>query len=192
MLTNRALNLNPGTAIRALSQIVAASLLLLAPLSHASAQGMTHTMPGAASPASARAVEATIRALFAASERNDLAAMDTLYAGDSLTIIEGAGINRGWSDYRDHHLVPEMKEMKNFRYRPSDIVVHVSGDMAWAEFRYALQADVNGRAVDVVGRGTAILMQKMPMHAGDMTAQWVVRHTQTSSRPRRPADPAMP
>ena len=189
MLTNRALSLNPGTAVRALSQIVAASLLLLAPLSHASAQGMTHTMPGAAS---TRAVEATIRALFAASERNDLAAMDTLYAGDSLTIIEGAGINRGWSDYRDHHLVPEMKEMKNFRYRPSDIVVHVSGDMAWAEFRYALQADVNGRAVDVVGRGTAILMQKMPMRAGDMAGQWVVRHTQTSGRPRRPADPAMP
>ena len=192
MMTNRALSLSPRTAVRALSQIVAASLLLLAPLSHASAQGMTHTMPGAASPASARAVEATIRALFAASERNDLAAMDTLYAGDSLTIIEGAGINRGWADYRDHHLVPEMKEMKNFRYRPSEIAVHVSGDMAWAEFRYALQADVNGRAVDVVGRGTAILMQKLPMRAGDMAGKWVVRHTQTSSRPRRPADPAMP
>ena len=192
MLTNRALSLNPGTAVRALSLIVAASLLLLAPLSHASAQGMTHTMPGAASPASARAVEATLRALFAASERNDLAAMDTLYAGDSLTIIEGAGINRGWADYRDHHLVPEMKEMKNFRYRPSEIAVHVSGDMAWAEFRYALQADVNGRAVDVVGRGTAILSQKMPMRAGDTAGQWVVRHTQTSARPRRPADPAMP
>ena len=192
MLTNRALSQKLGSAVRALSQVAAASLLLLAPLSHASAQGMTHTMPGAASPASTRAVEATIRALFAASERNDLAAMDTLYAGDSLTIIEGAGINRGWSDYRDHHLVPEMKEMKNFRYRPSDIVVHVSGDMAWAEFRYALQADVNGRAVDVVGRGTAILMQKMPMRAGDMAGQWVVRHTQTSARPRRPADPAMP
>ena len=192
MLTNRALSLNLDIAVRALSQIVAASLLLLAPLSHASAQGMTHTMPGAASPASTRAVEATIRALFAASERNDLAAMDTLYAGDSLTIIEGAGINRGWSDYRDHHLVPEMKEMKNFRYRPSEIAAHVSGDMAWAEFRYALQANVNGRAVDVVGRGTAILVQKMPARAGDTAGQWVVRHTQTSARPRRPADPAMP
>ena len=192
MLTSTASSARRRRTLRALPRIVAAAVLVFSPLSHASAQGMTHTMPGAASPASTRAVEATIRALFAASERNDLAAMDTLYAGDSLTIIEGAGINRGWSDYRDHHLVPEMKEMKNFRYRPSDIVVHVSGDMAWAEFRYALQADVNGRAVDVVGRGTAILMQKMPMRAGDMAGQWVVRHTQTSARPRRPADPAMP
>ncbi len=192
MWTNRASSVTRGIAVRALTQRIAAALLIVAPLTQASAQGMMHTMPGAASPASARAVEATIRALFAASERNDLAAMDTLYAGDSLTIIEGAGINRGWSDYRDHHLVPEMKEMKNFRYRPSDIAVHVSGDMAWAEFRYALQADVNGRAVDVVGRGTAILMQKMPMRAGDTAGQWVVRHTQTSARPRRPADPAMP
>ena len=192
MLTNTASSARRRRTLRALPRIVAAAVLVFSPLSHASAQGMTHMMPGAASPASARAVEATIRALFAASERNDLAAMDTLYAGDSLTVIEGAGINRGWSDYRDHHLVPEMKEMKNFRYRPSEIAVHVSGDMAWAEFRYALQANVNGRAVDVVGRGTAILVQKMPARAGDTAGQWVVRHTQTSARPRRPADPAMP
>ena len=192
MSTNRALSELLGRALRALPQGAATALLLLASVSGVHAQGMAHTMPGASSPASVRAVEATIRALFAAAERNDLAALDTLYAGDSLTIIEGAGINRGWSDYRDHHLAPEMKEMKNFRYRPSDIAVHVSGEMAWAEFRYALQADVNGRAVDVVGRGTAILMQKMPMRAGETAGRWVVRHTQTSARPRRPADPAMP
>ncbi len=192
MSTSRALSALFNRALRVLPHTVATALLVLASVSDAHAQGMTHPMPGAASPVSARAVEATIRALFAAAERNDYAALDTLYAGDSLTVIEGAGINRGWSDYRDHHLMPEMKEMKNFRYRPSEIMVHVAGDMAWAEFRYALQADVKGRAVDVVGRGTAILTQKMPKRAGDTAGQWVVRHTQTSARPRRPADPAMP
>lgn len=192
MSTNRALPVFFGRALRALPHTVGTALIMLASVSGVHAQAMTHAMPGAASPASARAVEATIRALFAAAERNDFAALDTLYAGDSLTVVEGAGINRGWSDYRDHHLMPEMKEMKNFRYRPSEIAVHVAGDMAWAEFRYALQADVKGRAVDVVGRGTAILMQKLPMRAGDKGGQWVIRHTQTSARPRRPADPAMP
>ena len=192
MPTNHALTVFLGRALRALPHIVVAALILHLSVPEAHAQGMTHRMPGAASPASARAVEATIRALFAAAERNDVAALDTLYAGDSLTVVEGAGINRGWSDYRDHHLMPEMKEMKNFRYRPSEISVQVAGEMAWAEFRYALQADVKGRAVDVVGRGTAILMQKVPMRAGETAGQWVVRHTQTSARPRRPADPAMP
>jgi len=127
-------------------------------------------------------VEATVRALFAAAERNDLAALDTLYAGDSLTVIEGAGLDRGWANYRDHHLMPEMKEMKNFRYAPTDIVVHVSGELAWAHFRYSLRAEMGGRAIDNVGRGTAILERR--------GSRWVVRHTQTAGRARRPSDPA--
>ncbi len=129
-------------------------------------------------------IAATVRALFAAAERNDLDQLAALYAGDSLTIVEGAGINRGWTDYRDHHLAPEMKEMKNFRYRPFEIQARAAGDMGWAIFRYALSADVNGKPVDVVGRGTAILQRQ--------GSKWIVRHTQTTSRPRRPADPPLP
>lgn len=127
-------------------------------------------------------VEAAVRALFAAAERGDFSALDTLYAGDSLTVIEGAGLDRGWANYRDHHLMPEMKEMKNFRYAPADIMVHVSGDMAWVHFRYSLRADMGGRAIDNVGRGTAILERR--------GSRWVVRHTQTAGRARRPSDPA--
>lgn len=130
-------------------------------------------------------VVATIRALFAAAERNDLAALDTLYAGDSLTVIEGAGMNRGWADYRDHHLAPEMKEMKDFRYRPFEIEARVAGNLAWATFRYGLTANLGERAVDIVGRGTAILER-------GRAGQWRIRHTQTSGRPRRPADPPLP
>lgn len=129
-------------------------------------------------------VGATVRALFAAAERGDVAALDTLYAGDSLTVVEGAGINRGWADYRDHHLGPELKEMKGFRYRPFEIEARVSGNLAWAMFRYALQGEAGGRAIDALGRGTAILERR--------GGRWVVRHTQTSSRARRPTDPPMP
>jgi ketosteroid isomerase-like protein len=125
-----------------------------------------------------------MRALFAAAERGDLAALDSIYAGDSLLVIEGAGINRGWVDYRDNHLAPELKEFRNFRYRPFEIEARVSGTLAWATYRYALSADVPDRKVDVVGRGTAILERR-----GD---RWVVRLTQTASRARRPSDPPMP
>jgi ketosteroid isomerase-like protein len=125
-------------------------------------------------------VVATIHALFDAAERVDLAALDSLYAGDSLTVIEGAGLDRTWKDYRDHHLVPELKEFENFRYQPSEIEAHVAGDVAWAIFRYTLTADVEGRPVDVVGRGTAILERR--------GSRWVVRHTHTSGRARRASD----
>lgn len=126
-------------------------------------------------------VSATLTALFAASERQDMAALDSLYAGDSLTIFEGTGVNRGWTDYRDHHLAPELREMKNLQYRPSDLEVHLDGGTAWVLFRYTLKADMNGRHVDSIGLGTAILEQR--------GARWVVRHVQTAGRSRRPTDP---
>ena len=128
---------------------------------------------------------ATLRAVFAAAERGDMLALDSLYDGDSLTVVEGAGINRGWADYRDHHLGPEVKAMKNFFYRPVDIDVHVVATTAWLTFRYNLKADMNGRAIDNVGRGTAILVKRTV----GSNSRWVVRHIQTSSRARRPTDP---
>ncbi|MBA3340324.1 MAG: nuclear transport factor 2 family protein [Gemmatimonadaceae bacterium] len=128
-----------------------------------------------------RQVAAAIEALFAAAERNDIAALDSLYAGNDLTVIESTGINRGWADYRDHHLAPEMKEMKGFRYRPFEIEPHVAGTTAWAIFRYNLKAETGGRVLDLIGRGTAILEKK--------GGRWVVRHTHTASRARRPTDP---
>lgn len=111
-----------------------------------------------------------------------MAALDTLYAGDSLTVVEGAGIDRGWAEYRDHHLAPELREMSGFQYRPTDIEAHVSGDVAWALFRYTIRGRAGERDLDLVGRGTAVLERR--------GSRWVVRHTQTSSRPRRATDPA--
>jgi hypothetical protein len=118
-----------------------------------------------------------IEAVFMASERADYAALDTLYAGEDLTIIEGAGIDRGWTEYRDHHLIPELEAFKSFEYRPYEIEAHVAGSHAWAIFRYDLKIELEDRSVDNVGRGTVILEKR-----GE---RWVLRHMQTASRPRR-------
>lgn len=129
-------------------------------------------------------VAAAITAVFAAVERGDLAALDTLYAGDSLTVGEGAGLDRTWKGYRDHHLAPELREMRGMHYRPTDIEARVSGDIAWAIFRYTLRGQVGERTLDIVGRGTAILERR--------AGRWIVRHTQTGGRARRPSDPPPP
>ena len=161
---------------------VIAALLLVRP----GAVAAQHAHPAPAAPATASAAQAEVRAaleaLFRAVETGDMAALDTLYAGDSLTVVEGAGINRGWADYRDHHLAPELREMSGFQYRPAEIEAHVSGDVAWALFRYTIRGRAGERDLDLVGRGTAILERR--------GSRWVVRHTQTSSRARRPTDPA--
>lgn len=180
--------MRPVTA--ALSTLLPALVLsaIVAPAA-ASAPANDGTRSSTAAPAASMSDStdaiATLRAVFAAAERGDLLALDSLYAGESLTVVEGAGINRGWADYRDHHLGPEIKVMKNFVYRPEEIEVHVAGTTAWTTFRYTLKADMNGRSIDNVGRGTAILIRRGTAANG----RWVVRHIQTSSRARRASDP---
>ncbi len=124
-------------------------------------------------------VEAVVRAAYAHSEAGNLSALDTIYTANA-TIIEGAGLDRSWVNYRDHHLAPELKEFKDFRYRPSDIEVTVEGDQAWVMFRYALAATMGERTIDNVGRGTMILQR--------VNGQWRIRHSHTSSRARRASD----
>lgn len=115
-------------------------------------------------------------------ERGDMAEMEKLWANDeSVTVFESGHANYGWADYRDRHLGPEMKEMKNTKYSLSDIKVRVSGNTAWATFKYAISADIGTRHVDSGGLGTAVLEKR-----GD---DWRIVHWH-SSAPRRAPAPA--
>ncbi len=119
----------------------------------------------------------------AAFERGDMAAMEKTWANDeSVTVFESGHANYGWADYRDHHLGPEMKEMKNTKYTLSDIKVKVSGNTAWATFKYAISADIGTRHVDGAGLGTAVLEKR--------GADWRIVHWH-SSAPRRAPAPAV-
>ncbi len=121
-------------------------------------------------------VTAVLEGVFEATRAGDFETLDRLYAGDDLTIVEGAGLDRGWANYRDHHLAPELAEFDAFEYTPHNIEVEVSGDMAWALFEYDLKIQMGERTVDRVGRGTAVFRRD-----GD---RWVVRHMQTATRAR--------
>lgn len=116
----------------------------------------------------------------AAFERGDMAAAEKAWANDeSVTVFESGHANYGWADYRDHHLGPEMKEMKNTKYTLSDIKVKVSGDTAWATFKYAISADVGTRHVDGGGLGTAILEKR--------GQDWKIVHWHSSAPRRAPS-----
>jgi ketosteroid isomerase-like protein len=122
-------------------------------------------------------------------EKNDLAMASQVWANDeSLTVFESGHANYGWTDYRDHHLVPEMSEMKNTKYGFTDIKVHLAGKTAWATFKYTISADVpdNGkmRHVDGGGLGTAVLE--------DRNGRWQIVHWHSSAPRRAPSNPAPP
>ena len=76
-------------------------------------------------PSPARAQEGDVAAVRAILEQiptlamvGDFASLDALYApGRGVHIIEGAGVNHGWEEYRDHHLKPEFESFENMRYQ---------------------------------------------------------------------------
>jgi ketosteroid isomerase-like protein len=128
--------------------------------------------------ASQEAVRQFVMRHGAAMEKGDLVTLDSMYSADAdVLIIEGGGVDRGWLHYRDHHLRPELKEMKNFTYRYDAVRAEVAGDLAWSTFDYALHGVIKGKPLDVVGKGTLILRRT--------AAGWKIVHSHTSGKPKR-------
>ncbi|MFQ5535989.1 MAG: YybH family protein [Gemmatimonadota bacterium] len=122
-----------------------------------------------------QAVRQVVKSMAELAQAGDLDALGELYApGRGVHIIEGAGVNHGWQDYREHHLEPELKEFENFSYKYYGIEPVVRGDVAWASFRYDLSADTPRGHAEVTGRGTAILERR--------DGRWKVVHIHTSGR----------
>lgn len=117
----------------------------------------------------------------AAVEKGDLAALDKLWANDeSVTVFESGHANYGWTDYRNNHLAPELKEFKNTKYAFSDLKVKVDGKTAWTTFKYTIAADIGTRRIDSAGLGTAVLEKR--------DGQWRIVHWH-SSAPGRAVTP---
>lgn len=119
-------------------------------------------------------------------EKNDVAGATSVWVNDeSLTVFEGGHVNSGWADYRDHHLVPEMGEMKNTKYALSEMKIHLAGKTAWATFKYTISADTmrkgQPRHIDGGGLGTAILEKR---NDGWRIVHW---HSSSSGRPSAPS-----
>ncbi|HXG55137.1 MAG TPA: nuclear transport factor 2 family protein [Vicinamibacterales bacterium] len=115
----------------------------------------------------------------AAFNAKDLDKLATFYHPE-VTIYEGGGINRGWADYRDHHLGPELKQFANLQFAHSNTVVRMIGpDAAYATAEYSLKAKMGERDIDSGGLETLVLIKE--------GGAWKIRHSHTSSRPRRPA-----
>ena len=114
-------------------------------------------------------------------EQNDIGMASQVWANDeSLIVFENGGANYGWTDYRDHHLVPAMGSMKNTKAGFTDLKTHLVGKTAWATFKYTVSADVpdNGktRHMDFGGVATAVLEHR--------DGRWQIVHWH-SSAPRR-------
>jgi ketosteroid isomerase-like protein len=106
-------------------------------------------------------VREVVEAVARFTQLKDIAGLDTLFAPDAwVRVIEGAGVNNGWTDYRDRHLRPELAEMGTFTYRFFAVEPHVRGAVAWTAFRYELTVDEAQGSTEIEGRGTAVLERR--------------------------------
>ena len=111
-------------------------------------------------------------------QAGDLESLNDIYSdGPGVHIIEGAGVNHGWVDYRDHHLTPELEAFKNFKYRFFAIEPQIRGDLAYTALRYELSADLESGHIEREGRGTFVLEK--------MNGEWRIVHTHTSGRAKQ-------
>lgn len=111
-------------------------------------------------------------------QAGDLESLNDIYSdGPGVHIIEGAGVNHGWVDYRDHHLTPELEAFKNFKYRFFAIEPQIRGNLAYTALRYELSADLASGHIEREGRGTFILEKT--------NDEWRIVHTHTSGRTKR-------
>ena len=116
-------------------------------------------------------------------EKGDLAALDKIWANsEDVTVFESGHANYGWTDYRNNHLAPELKEFKNTKYAFSDLKVKTSGNLALATFKYTLSADLGTRHVDGAGLATAALEKR--------DGRWQIVHWHSSAPRRAPAAPS--
>lgn len=129
--------------------------------------------------------EAAIRAVLtryaAGYETGELAAIEKLWLRDeTVSVAEAGSFNHGWTDFRDHHLGPELGAMKNVKFPFEDIRIHVNGKLAWVTFNYKMSGESRGRAFDNAGAATLVLEKR--------GSDWLVVHQHTSAK-RRPAAP---
>ena len=126
------------------------------------------------------AVEAWLKTYDAAFLSKDLDRLAAFYHPD-VTIYEGTGINNGWADYRDRHLGPELKAFSNLQFAHSEVKVTMmpGGQSAYATSRYTIKAKMGERVLDSGGLETLVLVK-------GADGNWKIRHSHTSSRPRRP------
>ena len=125
-------------------------------------------------------IEAWLKAYDAAFNAKDLEKLGTFYHPD-VTIYEGGGVDNGWAAYRDGHLGPELKAFEHLQFGHRDINVSIlpGGQSAYVRSEYSLKAKMETREIDSSGLATYVLIKGAD--------GWKIRHSHTSSRPRRPA-----
>jgi len=144
-------------------------------------------VPAAAQPrrqADTQAVTAVLGHYRAAIERLDASGTERLFTADS-QIFESGGVEGTYANYLAHHLGPELREFRSFRFSNVNVEVRFEGPVALATESYTFRIEpVQGAAVERRGVTTSVLRRT--------GSGWRIVSSHNSSRAPRPMPRANP
>ncbi len=124
------------------------------------------------------AVIKTLLNYAAAIQSKDIAQIEKhVVASEAFTIFEGGHVNSGWTDYRDHHIGPELKQFIEIKYGFSDIKPRIFGDVAYATLKSSIDVKMKSRAFAGESLVTAVLVKT--------DDGWKIQHMHTSRIPKK-------
>lgn len=138
---------------------IASAALAASPVS---AQHSDH-QPAQAQPAQ-NAEDAAVRAVLSqykdAIERLDPTGTEHLFTADS-AIFETGGVEGTYANYLAHHLAPELKAFKGFRFSNYQVNVRFEGPVALATETYDFRIETNnGEVAERRGVATSVLRKE--------------------------------
>ncbi|MFC5423773.1 YybH family protein [Bosea eneae] len=106
------------------------------------------------------AVKAVLSAYKSAVENLDASGAVQLFAEDS-TVFENGTSEGTFSHYLGHHLGPELREVRAFRYSDHSVIVKVEGAMAVASETYRFRIEPkHGEPIERQGVATSALRKE--------------------------------
>lgn len=109
----------------------------------------------------AAAVRAVLAQYKAAIERLNARGTEQLFAADS-AIFETGGTEGTYANYLAHHLGPELREFKSFKFSDYKVDVHLLGPAAAhaiETYKYRIETK-SGEIVERLGVATSVLMKE--------------------------------
>lgn len=137
--------------------------------------------PAAAAPAVTEdaAVHGVLSAYKNAIERLDATGTEQLFTADS-AIFETGGSEGTYANYLAHHLGPELKEFKSFKFSDYRVSVRFLGEAAIATETYKYRIETKtGEIAERLGVATSVLKK--------VGNQWKIISMHNSARKPRPA-----
>ena len=139
-----------------------------------------HPVAAKAAPAKASAeteadaVRSVLTQYKSAIERLDATGTELLFTTDS-TVFETGGVEGSYSNYLAHHLGPELKAFKSFKFSDYKIDVRIEGPVALATETYNYRIETNkGEIAERRGVATSVLKK--------IGGQWQILSMHNSAR----------